>query len=52
MSDTNEGIDDEDPDDNDPELWFETTEGNITMNGKGFRRTATPPGILSRRSIL
>ncbi|KAG6875614.1 hypothetical protein C0993_008315, partial [Termitomyces sp. T159_Od127] len=34
----------ENPDEDDPELWFETTEGDITTNGKGFRRTATPPG--------
>ncbi|KAG6893947.1 hypothetical protein C0992_008046, partial [Termitomyces sp. T32_za158] len=33
-----------DPDENDPELWFETTEGDITTNGKGFRRTAAPDG--------
>ncbi|KAG5718808.1 hypothetical protein E4T56_gene2684 [Termitomyces sp. T112] len=26
-----------DLDDNDPELWFETTEDDITTNGKGFR---------------
>ncbi|KAG6863910.1 hypothetical protein C0993_009923, partial [Termitomyces sp. T159_Od127] len=32
------------PDEEDPELWFETTEGDITTNGKGLRRTATPPG--------
>ncbi|KAG6873921.1 hypothetical protein C0992_008287 [Termitomyces sp. T32_za158] len=36
--------DQDDPDKNDPELWFETTEGDITTNGKGFRRTATPEG--------
>lgn len=26
------------------ELWFETTEGDITTNGRGLRRTANPPG--------
>lgn len=26
----------------DPELWFETMEGNITTNRKGFHQTATP----------
>ncbi|KAG6875501.1 hypothetical protein C0992_003562, partial [Termitomyces sp. T32_za158] len=26
----------------DPEHWFETTENDITTNGKGFRRTAQP----------
>ncbi|KAG6896802.1 hypothetical protein C0992_005952 [Termitomyces sp. T32_za158] len=36
--------DPEDLDENDPELWFETLEGDIITNGKGFRRTATPPG--------
>ncbi|KAG6875423.1 hypothetical protein C0992_003905 [Termitomyces sp. T32_za158] len=39
-----EGNRPDDPDENDPELWFETTEADITTNGKGFRRTATPPG--------
>lgn len=34
----------DDPDDEDPELWFETTDGDITTNGKGLHRTATPPG--------
>ncbi|KAG6863985.1 hypothetical protein C0993_009683 [Termitomyces sp. T159_Od127] len=34
----------ENPDENDSELWFETTEGDVTTNGKGFRRTATPQG--------
>lgn len=33
-----------DPDADDPELWFETTEGDITTNGKGLHRTVTPPG--------
>ncbi|KAG6874111.1 hypothetical protein C0992_008067, partial [Termitomyces sp. T32_za158] len=33
-----------DPDENDPELWFETAEGDIITNGKGFRRTAMPHG--------
>ncbi|KAG6867411.1 hypothetical protein C0993_003119, partial [Termitomyces sp. T159_Od127] len=27
--------------DDNPELWFETTEANVTTNGKGLRRTAT-----------
>lgn len=26
----------------DPEHWFETTENDVTINGKGFCRTATP----------
>lgn len=33
-----------DSDENNPEMWFGTTEENITTNGKGFRRTATLPG--------
>ncbi|KAG6896323.1 hypothetical protein C0992_009081 [Termitomyces sp. T32_za158] len=27
-----------------PELWIETTSENVTTNGKGLRRTATPEG--------
>ncbi|KAG6883666.1 hypothetical protein C0993_004844 [Termitomyces sp. T159_Od127] len=29
---------------NNPELWYETTVNDITTNGKGLRRTATPEG--------
>ncbi|KAG6875871.1 hypothetical protein C0993_006971, partial [Termitomyces sp. T159_Od127] len=36
---TQHGVDEEEP-----ELWFETTQNNITTNGKGLRRTATPTG--------
>lgn len=34
----------EDPDENNSELWFKTMEEDITTNGKGLQRTATPPG--------
>ncbi|KAG6868117.1 hypothetical protein C0993_007418 [Termitomyces sp. T159_Od127] len=31
-------------DEDKPKLWFETTQNNITTNGKSFKRTATPIG--------
>lgn len=34
----------EDPYKNNPELWFETIEGDITTNRKGLQRTSTLSG--------
>lgn len=31
-------------DENNPELWFETVEGDVIINGKAFCRTAILPG--------